>query len=291
MAPSASALWCPADGRRLTYAIRASKVAPVRSSVARDQRALVVIPVYGHDDLTHAVLGDLRRERHRADVVVVDNRGDYPAVGDEVVLRPGQNLGWAAGTNLGTREHLGTDHAGVVWLNNDTRLSRDFVAGLLETAARTGAGIVGPQYDCFWLHQRPIRATSVERFRARNRHVPAPFVDGTCMFVSKATIDSIGVLDDETFGPIGWGADFDYCFRCREDGRGVVISGLSYLHHEKSVTATTLFAGLDGYASEGYPAFVEGLEAKWGPDWPTRAGLDPRTGQTVPRTRRLSLGR
>ncbi|MBV8952354.1 MAG: glycosyltransferase family 2 protein, partial [Actinobacteria bacterium] len=95
-------------------------------------RVLVVIPVYGHHDLTHALVGDLNREEHLADVVVVDNGGDYPAFDGETVLRPGSNLGWAGGTNYGTVEERRPEHVGFVWLNNDTRLSRDFIAGLIR---------------------------------------------------------------------------------------------------------------------------------------------------------------
>jgi GT2 family glycosyltransferase len=245
------------------------------------RRALVVIPVVGHHDMTHAVLEDLRSESALVDVVVVDNGGDYPTFADESVLRPGENLGWAGGTNLGTRELLRPHHAGAIWLNNDTRLSRGFVAGLLEAAAVTGAGVVGPTYDCYWLHQRLPQPVPVDRFRPRRRHSDAPFVDGTCMFVASSTIDSIGVLDEDTFAPIGWGADLDYCFRAREAGHRVVVTRLAYLHHEKSITGVTVYDGLEGYASEGYPVLVNGLEAKWGADWRARAGIDPLSSQTT----------
>ncbi len=85
-------------------------------------RVLVVIPVFGEQETTHALLDDLRREADHADVVV-DNRGDYEAAGDETVLRPGSNLGWAGGTNHGTATARRDEHVAFVWLNNDTRLS------------------------------------------------------------------------------------------------------------------------------------------------------------------------
>lgn len=243
-------------------------------------RCLVVIPVVGHQELTHAVLTDLARERELVDVVVVDNGGDYEALGDERVLRPGTNLGWAGGTNLGTAER-GPAHAAVLWLNNDTVLSAGFVGGLLAAAGATGAGIVAPTYDCWWAHQRLRRPVPADRYRPRRAALAVPFVDGTCMLVTAATLDALGDLDAASFGPIGWGADLDYCFRAGAAGIGVVVTRLAYLNHEKSVTGTALYGSIEGYATAGYPALVEGLERKWGPGWRELGGIDPATGQTA----------
>ena len=117
-------------------------------------------------------------------------------------------------------------HDAFLWLNNDTRLSRGFVAGLLRCWHETGAGIVGPVYDCHWLHQRVRRVVPVARYRPRHRNHPAPFIDGTAMFVPASTVDAIGLLDAETFAPIGWGAEIDYSLRARENGLDLVVTRL-----------------------------------------------------------------
>jgi len=255
-------------------------------------RVLVVVPVHGHHQMTHALLADVRRESALADVVIVDNRGDYPTIGDEQVLRPSSNLGWAAGTNLGTLEGGRSDHVGFVWLNNDTRLSAGFVAGLLQCWRTTGAGMVGPFYDCHWAHQRLRRPVPVERYRPRAVHFSAPFLDGTCMFVPAQTIAAIGLLDAETFSPIGWGAEVDYSLRARAAGLDLAVTRLSYLHHDKSATGRTIFeGGLIEYATRGYPVLMEGLCRKWGDDWRRAAGMDPSTSQTRPLGRDARLRR
>lgn len=253
---------------------------------------LAVIPVYGQQDLTHAVVEDLAREAALVDVVVVDNGGDYTPIGPEDVVRPGANLGWAAGTNAGTVERRDASHDAFLWLNNDTRLSRGFVAGLLRCWLETGAGIVGPVYDCHWLHQRVRRVVPVARYRPRHRNHPAPFIDGTAMFVPASTVDAIGLLDAETFAPIGWGAEIDYSLRARENGLDLVVTRLSYLHHTKSATGRVVFeGGLREYAERGFPVAMEGLERKWGPHWRQRAGIDPVTQQTAPLLSRFSASR
>lgn len=244
-------------------------------------RVLVVVPVFGHQERTHALLCDLRREAQLVDVVVVDNRGDYPAVGDEQILRPGANLGWAGGTNHGTTECRRPEHVGVVWINNDTRLSNGFLSGLVRSWRVTGAGVVGPLYDCHWVHQRARRLVPVDRYRPRRVHRSAPFIDGTCMFVPATSLDAIGLLDTDTFGPLGWGAEIDYCLRVRAAGLMVAITGLAYLHHEQAVTAKTIFGGYNGYLEQAYPAAIDGLSRKWGEGWPAASGVDPETSQTA----------
>ncbi|MBV8235063.1 MAG: glycosyltransferase family 2 protein [Acidimicrobiia bacterium] len=258
-----------------------------------DHSVLVVIPVLGHHQMTHDLLRDLTREAALIDVVVVDNSGDYPPFGDEAILRPGRNLGWAEGTNHGTCTCARPVHQAFLWLNNDTRLSQGFVAGLLRAWAKSGAGILGPVYDCYWEHQRAEHPVAVADYRPRSTTYPVPFVDGTAMFVPAATVDTIGLLDADTFAPVGWGAEVDYSLRARAAGMTLAATRLSYLHHEKSVTGKTVFGGgLLEYAERGFPVAMAGLERKWGADWRTQAGIDPAAHQTSPpQVRRFSASR
>src|SRR5262245_40743558 len=106
---------------------------------------LIGIPAYGQHDYTHALISDLRRER--ADFVIVDNRGDYPRIGDENVITPGRNLGWAGGSNFIFRHAFANGYTRAMTLNNDTRLSQGFVDGMLDPRIPSDAGIVVPVYD------------------------------------------------------------------------------------------------------------------------------------------------
>jgi GT2 family glycosyltransferase len=249
----------------------------------RKGRVLVVIPVHGGHEMTHDLLSDLRGEQYPLDVTVVDNRGDYPVDADETVIRPEENLGWAGGTNRGTTETLSSDHAAVVWLNNDTRLAGGFISGLVRCWQETGAGLVGPFYDCYWSHQRLRRPVDVRAYRPKARHFAASFVDGTCMFVPSTTLDAIGLLDAETFAPIGYGADIDYGMRVRSAGLSVVVTSFSYLHHEKSVTANNVHTGgVDEWGEHAYSVMDTGMAAKWGDNWRRLVKIDPETMQTRP---------
>lgn len=255
-------------------------------------RVLVVIPVFGEQATTHALLDDLRRDADRTDVVVVDNRGDYATAADETVLRPGGNLGWAGGTNHGTAIARRKDHVAFVWLNNDTRLSRRFVAGLRRSWEDTGAAVLGPVYNCHWRHQRLEPAVSLRRFRPRAATYRAPFIDGTCMFVSADTVDALGLLDAEAFAPLGWGAEIDYCLRARAAGLTVAVTRRAYLHHERAVTARAVFGDYDNYHAAAYPSCLKALSDRWG-RWEELAEVELPASQTRPlgRSDRLSTPR
>jgi hypothetical protein len=121
-------------------------------------------------------------------------------------------------------------------------------------------------------------------------HHRVPFLDGTAVFVAASTVDAIGLLDVDTFAPIGWGAEIDYSLRARDAGMELAVTSLAYLHHEKSVTGRTVFeGGLAEYAELGFPVAMRGLEHKWGPGWREQAGIDPETAQTTrpPRSARF----
>jgi GT2 family glycosyltransferase len=254
-------------------------------------RILVVIPVYGEQAMTHALLEDLGRETGPIDVTVVDNRGDYQSRAGETVLSPNDNLGWAAGTNHGTTETLTPEHEAVVWLNNDTRLAEGFIGGLVRCWQETDAGLVGPSYDCYWNHQRLRRTADVRTYRPKARHFKAPFVDGTCMFVPRGTLDAVGVLDADSFAPVGYGADFDYSLRVRATGRSVVVTRLAYLHHEKQVTARSIHGDrLGEYGARGDSVMTAGMASKWGDDWWRLAEIDRATKQTTLPRRRQRAG-
>jgi hypothetical protein len=254
--------------------------------IALDERpldpVLAVIPVFGRDDLTHAVIGDLTREAG-VDVLVVDNRGDYTAIAGERVLRPGSNLGWAGGTKLGIESGLDSgNYAAFLALNNDTRLSRGFVRGLVRCQSETGAGLVGPFYDCFWPHQRLRRPIPPDRYFPRRRHFVAPFIDGTAMLIPFTTVAKVGQFDATSYGPFGYGAEIDYSARVWKAGLTVAVTRLSYLHHERASTGKQLS---DDYEAEAFEEAIDGLQLRWGQDWRRVTGLDVAWGPNAKRRR------
>ncbi|MCU1589890.1 MAG: rhamnosyl transferase wbbL2 [Frankiales bacterium] len=241
-------------------------------------RLAVVVPVFGRHALTHSLVADIARESDLVAPIVVDNGGDYPPVGSETVLTQERNLGWLRGTNVGLRQALAGSFEAVVLLNNDTRLSRGFFAGLHAAARPGGVGIVGPRYDDHFAHQHDGHTGPAAEYPARRRTRLAAFVDGTCMYVKRQVLDEIGLLDEAAFGETGWGADIDLAVRARRAGWDVVVTSRAFLSHTTASTALVAHGGLDEYWRRGDADMRRGLAKKWGEGWEVATGLAPTPG-------------
>jgi GT2 family glycosyltransferase len=218
---------------------------------------LITVPVFGQHGYTHALVGDLEREG--AEYLIVDNGGDYPKISNEQVITPGENLGWAGASDFGFRIAFSEGYSHAMTLNNDTRISKGFVAAVLDPRLPADAGIVGPILDhgfsCAVADQKPEAANYVPR--PQYRAVPA--VEGTALVLSRECWRTIGGLDLHTFGRYGWGIDLDLSLRAREAGYGVYTTEMAYINHFGGKTANVRFGGLR-YAWGGTLAMVRGLQ-------------------------------
>ena len=242
-------------------------------------RLAVIIPAFGKIDLTHAVIQDALRERDLVDLVVVDNKGDYSPTANETVLATGRNLGWLRGTNLGlSYAHTKWPNSCLVGLNNDTRLSKQFFAGLLDAANAAGEeSLVAPLYDDSFPAQRSSYRGAADDFRAQELEVRVRVVDGTCVLITALAFNKLGSFDERRFGSRGWGGIEDYCLRANAAEVGVYVTHRAYLNHAPGQTASVVDPGYKRYASA---ELRRGMRKKWGPDW--RVLLD---GEDRPRDR------
>lgn len=242
---------------------------------------LVAIPAYGAPELTDAVLEDLLgdgfAQTPSARVVVVDNLGEYaPAQTDPrlTVHRPGRNLRWIGSANWALDTAAAEGAAVCVVLNNDIRLSSDFLAALVQTFLDCPeAAVAAACYDDFWLHQRareiPARAAAYVPV-ASYRDVP--FCDGTALAFAVPRVAALGPLDGAAFPRHGYGADIDYSLRAREAGLRCVVTEAAYVAHRRRGTMDRL----PGETRErNRHEILTGLDRKWGDGWRARAGLGP----------------
>ncbi|UQX09337.1 glycosyltransferase family 2 protein [Candidatus Mycobacterium methanotrophicum] len=222
---------------------------------------LITVPVFGQHEYTHALVRDLQREA--AEYLIVDNRGDYPRIGDERVETPGENLGWARGSDLGFRIAFSEGYSHAMTLNNDTRVSTGFVAGLLDPRLPADAGIVGPMVDrgfpCAEAEPKPDAADYV----ARPFYRAVPAVEGTALMLSQECWQDSGGIDLQSFGRYGWGVDLDLALRARRGGYGVYTTEMAYINHFGRRTAKTHF-GSWRYELGGNVAMLRGLRRTHG---------------------------
>lgn len=210
-------------------------------TIPRTKKCLVTIPAFGSDSLTHAVIPDVLAESDLVDLLVVDNGGHYEQLGDEWVIRPGRNIGWAAASNLGFRVAFSHGYGSSVTLNNDTRLSRGFFAGLLDPRLPADAGIIAPTYDSFWAAQASNFTGAAADYEPVDCYREAEMVDGTALLVTEAAWEAVGGLDERSFGKFAWGADIDLAIRMRNAGFGVYVTERSFLNHADKVSASEAF--------------------------------------------------
>lgn len=229
-----------------------------------DQPIAVIIPVCGQPALTSALLEDIEPELDLVEVLIVDNGGDYQPDGAERVVQTPRNLGWTLGCNLGLELAAELSSRAFVLLNNDTRLSPGFFAGMLTAWEETGAALLGPIYDDVWPTQHADFRGPARDYSPRREHRSVGFIDGTCMFIPRATYEMIGRLDEEHFGRFGWGAEFDYSIRVRASGGTIQVTELAYLNHVRQGTARVLYPDYEGLAGS---EMNDGMQRKWGSDW------------------------
>ena len=235
-------------------------------------RGAVVIPAYGKVELTRAVVADCLREPDVVRVVVVDNAGDLGDAADLAggsggaveVLRPGTNLGWLRGTNHGAAHAAAAGAPWLVALNNDTRLSAGFFAGLRDALVARPDALVAPCYDDHYVAQNAYYTGPVADFVPAAVEVAAPMIDGTCYAMTAQTHAALGPLDAAAFGRRGWGAIEDYLIRARAAGLDAVVTRRAYLSHARGTTARAVMSSYERYATS---EMRRGMRRKHGPHW------------------------
>ncbi|HTY35444.1 glycosyltransferase family 2 protein [Mycobacterium sp.] len=230
---------------------------------------LITVPVFGQHEYTHALVTDLERER--ADYLIVDNRGDYPKIGNERVITPGENLGWAGGSELGFRTAFAEGHSHAITLNNDTRISRGFVAAVLDPRLPADAGIVGPMFNIGFPYAVVDGIPDAASYVPRPLYRVVPAVEGTALVMSRECWHAVGGMDLATFGRYGgWGLDLDLALRARKAGFGLYTTEMAYVNHFGRKTGNAHF-GRRKYHWASSWAMIQGLRRTHG--WPAAMGI------------------
>ena len=209
----------------------------------------VVLSWNGRED-TLAALESLRG----IETVVVDN-GSTDGSGDAVaerfpaveLIRIGVNLGFAGGNNVGVRRALDRGADWVLLLNNDATVEPGLVDALAEAAvARPDAGVLACKVlyadsDRLW-----FAGAGFDPYLGRSRHrgfgqsdAPGTVAEteratGAAMAVSRAAIETVGLLDEELFL---YAEDIEWSLRIRNAGFAVVYVPDARVRHRVSAAA------------------------------------------------------
>ena len=192
-------------------------------------------------------------------IVVVDNASTDGSVealkqtfnSELTIIESNQNLGFAAGSNLGAKFAIDQGAVWVLFLNNDTVVASNLLVELEAiTQNYTNFSIIAPiiyyydQPDIIWhLGDRlvPGTFTTINRFRGKKdpgnlpNVVPVDFVTGCGMMVRKDVFDRIGFFDSSFFM---YAEEIDYCWRARQAGFRLACATQAKIWHRISTSAS-----------------------------------------------------
>jgi len=183
------------------------------------------------------------------------------------VILNDENLGFAAGNNVGIRAATG-DY--VILLNNDIYVTRGWISDLIRPLQLDPTvGMAGPLTNNIGNEQKvKIAYTCMtemqEKARMLVRRYPRRcfFTSGLaffCVAIRREAIENVGLLDESY--TVGFFEDDDYCRRVAAAGYKLVIADDVFVHHRLSASFDALGAARKKELMEHNRAVYE---SKWG---------------------------
>nr|MBI1228568.1 glycosyltransferase [Cytophagales bacterium] len=198
-------------------------------------------------------------------VIVVDNgssddsltklQGEFP---DHTFLRSEENLGFAAGNNLGISYALEKNFEYVMLLNNDTQVAPDFLSKLLYFLRKhpdKNLGVVQPLI--LYNHDRTLiwnaggvfkKITGASKTLLEGKVIddanlknayPVDWITGCCMLLSAACIRTSGLMNPSYFA---YFEDVDWSLRIRKNNYSLYVVPSSKIFHEAGASSKSAHA-------------------------------------------------
>ena len=241
----------------------------------------IIVPVYGQAAKTAKCFQSIRSSTVMPyEIIWVDNGSDphsfdiikrqatKPRMHTKVVKFK-QNQGFVKAINAGLREVEDSSEF-IIFLNNDTEVTRKWASKLTAPLKDKSVGAVGPVTQSLISWQEPThlnlrwnlglpkypigrglhdaaqsyaamlhQSAFVDRFKDIGR-IPLSFF---CAAFRKEVIEELGPLDED-FG-MGLGDDDEYCYRLRAHGYRLMLSLGTFVFHWHRTTFTSLKLPID----------------------------------------------
>jgi GT2 family glycosyltransferase len=282
---------------------RARWAAGRRRRAAHPRVAVVIVAYTGAERLGMCLASVFGKTGYpNLAVVVVDNSGDasvrkllaeqqrwWPQL--KVVLNE-RNLGFPRAVNLGIAAAGRCDY--LVLLNDDTVVTRGWLAGLLRHLEAPGVELVGPVSNWCGNEARiEVAYETMEEMEAFAAAYAERYA-GTawdirmlamyCVAMRRELLDRIGLLD-ERFG-IGMFEDDDFSQRVRAAGGRVVCAEDVFVHHWGR-------ASFGAMEEDAYRVLFEEnrrkFEEKWGEAWQPHTSRPPGGASSPPAEPRAAV--
>jgi GT2 family glycosyltransferase len=174
----------------------------------------------------------------------------WKGIGSCEILENGRNLGFTGGNTIGIHYALKQNADYVLFLNNDTIVTPNFLKPMVDVAeCDKNVGIVGCKIfyadsdpggrHRIWSlggysfrHGMPINIGAGELDRPEWKGVrEQTLINGCCMLIKRAVVETVGVQDDRLFFGID---DVEYSFRAAQKGWKNVIACNAEIYHAAS---------------------------------------------------------
>lgn len=169
----------------------------------------------------------------------VKNKGENHII----LLENDKNLGFVKSVNRGMTYSKKND---VLILNSDTEVTKNWLNKIRDCAYRIPmVGTVTPLSNNGTIASVPNYIVdnplpehmSLEAYAALieqeslHEYPEIPTGNGFCMYMTRQAIDTVGILDDDTFEK-GYGEENDFCYRCLEYGYKNLLCDDTFIYHK-----------------------------------------------------------
>lgn len=190
------------------------------------------------------------------EVILVDNGsqdGSVPAFRrgfpQAAIIETGENLGFAAGNNVGIKKALSQGADAVVMLNNDTVVSPTFLESLAKMSLQYPNALLGCKihqyhYPEYLDHLGGVWNPSKANFDLIGKNAPAgeiyntsfdmDYACGCGLFIPKSVFAAIGYLEPSYF--LYW-EDSDFCYRAKKAGFPIKFCPEATIWHKGSASS------------------------------------------------------
>lgn len=213
---------------------------------------IIIVSYNGGKDLVRLVKSLFREKKEvkntQIEIVIVDNRSDDGSI-EELknenyksrikIIENLQNLGFAAGCNIGTRYALSNKAKSILLLNQDTLVSQGFIRPLIDNKADIVSPIIkfrfnnqffydfGGKINWWWGRVKHEERHDVTMSRCHDGN-NIDYVSGCAMRVKAEVFHKIGFFDEKFFL---YFEDVDFCLRAKKAGLKIMVERNSIIIH------------------------------------------------------------
>jgi GT2 family glycosyltransferase len=217
----------------------------------------IIVPIFNSPELVRRCIEAVLRWTRNCRLILIDDASNdaeiapllagYAKRADIDVRTNSQNLGYTRSCNIGIELAGTTD---VVLLNSDTEVGprwlerldltayADAHIGTVTAVSDNAGAFTVPDLEQYCPVPREWDLVQTQRAMLHNNGACLPELptgNGFCMYVKRALLDQIGVLDADAF-PAGYGEENDLCQRAASVGFRHVIAGDVFVRHARSAS-------------------------------------------------------